>query len=79
MVRWCLVNFQCQGVLLMWITIGHGHTAFVVGASGGRLDSFNVIYNFFVLSHSFIKTVRYRLILRLKGQLSPKQQTKSIF
>ena len=24
MVRWCWVNFQCRGVLLIWIRVGQG-------------------------------------------------------
>ena len=34
-VRWYWVNFQCRGVLLFWIIVGHGPTALAVGASGG--------------------------------------------
>ena len=33
-VRWCWVNFQCRGVLLMWIKVGQGPTALAVGAGG---------------------------------------------
>ena len=39
MVRWCWVNFQCRGVLLIWIRVGQGPTALAVGAGGG-LDIF---------------------------------------
>ena len=35
-----LGNFQCRGVLLIWIIVGQGHTALVVGAGGGCLDFF---------------------------------------
>ena len=34
-VRWCWVNFQCRGVLLIWIIVGQGPTALEVGAGGG--------------------------------------------
>ena len=34
-VRWCWVNFQCRGVLLIWIIVGQGPTALAVGAGGG--------------------------------------------
>ena len=34
-VRWCWVNFQCRGVLLIWIRVGQGPTALAVGAVGG--------------------------------------------
>ena len=37
MVRWCWVNFQCPGVLLIWIIVGQGPTALAVGAGGGCL------------------------------------------
>ena len=40
MVRWCWVNFQCRGVLLVWIIVGQGPTALAVGAGGGYLDIF---------------------------------------
>ena len=38
MVRWCWVNFQCRGVLLIWIIVGQGPTALTVGAGGGGLE-----------------------------------------
>ena len=37
-VRTCWVNFQCRGVLLIWITVGQGPTALAVGAGEGCLD-----------------------------------------
>ena len=40
MERWCWVNFQCRGVLLIWIIVWQGPTALAVGAGGGGLDSF---------------------------------------
>ena len=40
MARWCWVNFQCRGVLLIWITVGQGPAALAVGAGGGCLDIF---------------------------------------
>ena len=42
-VRWCWVNFQCRGVLLIWIIVGQGPTALAVGAVG-------VVWIFFLLS-----------------------------
>ena len=39
-VRWCCVNFQCPGVLLIWIRVGQGPSALAVGAGGGCLDTF---------------------------------------
>ena len=32
MVRWFWVNFQCRGVLLIWIRVGQGPTVLAVGA-----------------------------------------------
>ena len=66
MMRRCWVNFQCQGVLLTWLT---------VGAGGICLDIFSLIYNFSFLSPSLWETARYRLKYCLKGPLSPKQPT----
>ena len=43
-VRWCWVNFQFRGVLLIWITVGQGPTALTVGA--GCLDIFTLLYPF---------------------------------
>ena len=40
------VNFQCGGVLLIWIRVGQGPTALAVGAGGGCLDIFSLIYHF---------------------------------
>ena len=40
MVRWCWVNFQNRGVLLIRIKVGQGPTALAVGADGGCLDIF---------------------------------------
>ena len=45
-VRMCWVNFQCQGVLLIWIKVGQGPIVLAVGAGGGCLDIFSLIYRF---------------------------------
>ena len=50
--RLCWVNFRCRGVLLIWIIVGQGPTALAVGAGGGGLDIFSVIYHFSFLSPS---------------------------
>ena len=39
-VRRCWVNFQCRGVLLIWIAVGQGPIVLAVGAGGGCLDIF---------------------------------------
>ena len=41
LVRWCWVNFQCRGVLLILILVGQGPTALAVGAGGDCLDIFS--------------------------------------
>ena len=74
-VRRCWVNFQCQGVLLTWLTEGQGPIVLSVGAGGGCLDIFSLIYHFSFLSPSLWETARYRLKYCLKGPLSPKQPT----
>ena len=74
MVRRCWVNFQCRGVLLIWISVGQGPIALAVGAGGGCLDIFSLIYHFSFLSPSLWETARYRLKYRLKGPLSPNNQ-----
>ena len=40
MERRCWVNFQCRGVLLVWMIVGQGPIALAVGAGGGCLDIF---------------------------------------
>ena len=42
-VRWCLVNFQFLGVLLIWIIVWQGPIALAVGAGG-------VVWTFFLSS-----------------------------
>ena len=74
-VRWCWVTFQCRGVLLTWIQVEQGPTALAVGAGGGCLDIFSLVYHFSFLSPSLWETARYRLKYCLKGPLSPKQPT----
>ena len=56
-------------------TVGQGPTSLVVGAGGGCLDIFTLIYPFSSLSPSLWETARYRLKYCLKGPLNPKQPT----
>ena len=74
-VRRCWVNFQCRGVLLIWIIVGQGPVALAIGAGGGCLDIFSLICPFSPLSPSLWETARYRLKYCLKGPLNPKQPT----
>ena len=55
--------------------VGQGPTALAVGAGGGCLDIFTLIYPFSPLSPSLWETARYRLKYCLKGPLNPKQPT----
>ena len=48
MVRWCKVNFQCRGVLLLWSRVGQGPTVLAVGAGGRSLDIYFSRLSFFV-------------------------------
>ena len=60
----------------IWITVGQGPTALTVGAGGGCLDIFTLLYPFSPLSPSLWETARYRLKYCLKGPLNPNQPTK---
>ena len=46
MVRWGWINFQCRGVQVIWIIVGQGPSASAVGAGGGCLDIFSLVYHF---------------------------------
>ena len=48
--RWCWVNFQCGGILLIWIIVGP--TALAIGVGDGGLDIFSLIYHVSFLSPS---------------------------
>ena len=55
----------------IWMIVEQGPIALAVGAGGGCLDIFTLLYP---LSPSLWETVRYRLKYCLKGPLNPKQQ-----
>ena len=78
-MRWSWINFQVRGVLLVWIRVGQGPTALAVGAGGGCLDIFTLIYPFSFLFPSLWETTRYRLKYCLKGSLSQNQPTNQNF
>ena len=59
----------------IWITVGQGPTALAVGAGGGCLEVFTLIYPFSPLSPSLWGMARYRLNYCLKGPINPKQPT----
>ena len=52
MVRRCWVNFQCRGVLLIWIIVGQGTIALAVGAGEGCLGILSLVCLFSLLSFS---------------------------
>ena len=62
-MRWCWVNLQCRGVLLIWIIVGYGPTALAVGAGGGCLNMFSLVYHFSFLSPHLWGTARYSLFV----------------
>ena len=62
----------------IWITVGQGPTALVVGAGGSCLEVFSLIYHFLSLSPILWETARYRLKYCLKGPLNPKQPTNQL-
>ena len=61
------------------ITVGQGPTAFAVGAGGGCLDIFTLLYPYSSLSPSLWETARYRLKYCLKGPLNPNQPTNQLY
>ena len=46
-------NCQCRGVLLIRIMVRQRHTALSVGADGGCLDIFSLVFHFSLLSPFF--------------------------
>ena len=65
-------NLSATGRPTIWMTVGQGPTALAVGAGGGCLDIFTLIYPFFPY---LWETARYRLKYCLKGPLNPNQPT----
>ena len=59
----------------IWMIVGQGPTVLAVGAGGGCLDIFTLIYLYSPLSPSLWETARCRLKYCLKGPLNPKQPT----
>ena len=59
----------------IWMIVGQGPIALAIGAGGGWLDIFPLLYPFSPLSLSLWETTRYRLKYCLKGSLNPKQPT----
>ena len=74
-----LGKLPAPGRPTIWIIVGQGPSALAVGAGGGCLDIFTLIYPFFPLSPSLWETARYRLKYCLKGPLNPKQLTNQMY
>ena len=70
-----LGKLQVPGRLTIWITVGQGPAALAVGAGGGCLNIFSLVYHFSFLTPSHWETARYRLKYCLKGPLSRNQPT----
>ena len=64
-VRWCWINFQCRGVLLIWIIVRQGPLRLQYLRDG-------VVLTFFL--YSIYVTTRFRLKYCLKGPLNPNNQ-----
>ena len=71
-----LGKLQVPGRPTIWITVGQGPIALAVGAGGGGLDIFTLIYPFSSFSLSW-ETALYRLKYCLKGTLNPNQPTNN--
>ena len=65
-----LVKLPVPGRPTIWVTVGQGPIALAVGAGGGCLEIFTLIYPFSTLSPSLWETARYRLKYYLKGPLN---------
>ena len=70
-----LGKLSVPGRPTIWITVWQGPTALAVGAGGGCLDIFTLIYPFSPLPPSLWEMARYRLKYCLKEPLNPKQPT----
>ena len=73
-----LGKLPVPGRPIIWIKVGQGPTALAVGAGGGCLDIFTLIYPFYSLPPALWKTARYRLKYCIKGPLNPTQPTNQI-
>ena len=73
-----LGKLPVPGPPTIWNTVGQGPIALAVGAGGGYLDIFTLIYPFSPISPSLLEAARYRLKYCLKGPLNPKQPTNKL-
>ena len=70
-----LGKLQVPGCPTIWISVGQRPTALAVGAGGGCLDIFTLIYPFSPHSPSLWEMARYRMQYCLKWPLNLKQPT----
>ena len=68
------LNFQCLGVLLIWIIVGQGPTCACSRCGSGLFGHFFLSSIFSI----FFLPLRYRLKYCLKGPLNPKQPTNQL-
>ena len=73
--RVVLGKLPVPGRPTIWLVVGQGPIVLAVGAGGGCLDFFTLLYPFPPLSPSLWEMARYRLKYCLKGPLNPKQPT----
>ena len=69
-----LGKLSVPGRPTIWINVGQGPIVLAIGAVGGCLDIFTLLYLFFSLSPSLWDTARYRLKYCLKGPFNPNNQ-----
>ena len=74
-----LGNLPVPGRPTIWIILGQGPTAIAVGAGGGCLDIFTLIYPISPLSSSLWETAQCRLKFCLKGPSNPKEPTNQSY
>ena len=67
-----LCKLPVPGRTIIWISVETGPVALAVGAGGGCLEIFTLIYPFFPLSPCLWETARYRLKYCLKEPLNQK-------
>ena len=72
-----LGKLSVPGRPTIWMIVGQGPIALAIGAGGGCLDIFTLLYPFSPLSPSLWETSRYRLKYCLKGPLNPKPTNQS--
>ena len=70
-----LGKLPVPGCPTIWMIVGQGPIALAVGAGGGCLDIFTLLYPFSPLPPFLWETARYRLKYCPKGPLNPKQPT----